>query len=184
MGEYNFTDNLTTLSRYRTPTEAALAKSWLEAEGIEAHLDGSYSATALGHLGPDLVGARLLVRQGDLRQARSVLAKLSQQDDEGGEDEFDDDDDEDWSGEDWTDEDDDEPYREEPTETPPLVRAWRASVIGTFFLPLTLYSVWLITQHQLWRPQPGETSVNWRFPVAVLLNLLGILVFWTLVAPA
>jgi len=88
----------------------------------------------------------------------------------------------DWTGEDWADEDDDEyeEYSEEPIETPPLVRAWRASVIGTIFLPTSIYSWWLIFQHQLWRPQHGETSVNWRFPAAVLLNLIGIVFFWAL----
>jgi len=178
MGEYDFTNNLTTLSRFRTPTEAALAKNQLEVEGIEAHLEGTHTATSLGHLGPDLVGASLLVRQGDLRRAREILAHLLPT--EGEEDT----DDEDWSGEDWADddyydEDDDdyEPYSEEPVETPPLTRAWRASVIGTFFLPTTIYSIWLIVQHQLWRPQPGETSVNWRFPAAMLLNLVGVVFF-------
>ena len=76
----------------------------------------------------DLVGASLLVRQGDLRRAREVLADLLEREASPHEDEDDSETDDydagDWSGEDWADEEDDdyEPYSEEPAETPPLTR--------------------------------------------------------------
>lgn len=91
----------------------------------------------------------------------------------------------DWTGEDWADDEEDEyeEYSEEPAETPPLTRAWRAAFIGGLMLPcllLNLYSVWLIAEHKLWQPQLGETRVNWRFPAALFLNFVGV-VFFTLI---
>ena len=93
----------------------------------------------------------------------------------------------DWSGEDWSDDDEEdyEEYSEEPTQTPPLTRAWRAALIGGLLLPclvINLYSLWLITKHELWLPQPGEERVNWRFSAALLLNLFGFFFFWLIIS--
>jgi len=176
MGEYDFTDNLVALTTFCNPSEASRASARLERVGIDA---------CLGDDEP----VELLVRQGDLRQARKILADLLRQpesqvdEDDGYEDDYDADD---WSGEDWADDDEDdyEPYSEEPAETPPLTRAWRAALIGGLLLPcllINIYSVWLIVQHQLWRPQPGETSVNWRFPAALFFNLVGVVFFWLII---
>jgi hypothetical protein len=191
MGDYDFTDNLVTLTRFRTPTEAALALARLEVEGIEASLDGDAAATSLGGIvGTDLVGSSLLVRQGDLRRARDLLADVLYEEDQQDEaadgyvpDNYDADD---WSGEDWSDDEDDpyEEYSEEPAETPPLTRAWRAAVIGGVLLPilaLNVYSLWLIYRHRLWEPRPGEKSVNWRYYAALFFNLFGVLFFWAIV---
>ncbi|NOY43407.1 MAG: DUF2007 domain-containing protein [Planctomycetes bacterium] len=179
MGGYDFTDNLVTLTRFRSPTEATLALARLEDKGIDASLDGDAAATSLGHLGADLVGASLLVRQGDYRRAKEILADLEE--DEDDTDEPDDYDADDWSGEDWADDDDPyEEYSEEPALTPPLVRAWRAAVIGIIFLPMNLYSWWLILKYELWLPESGSANSRWRFYATVAFNLIGILFFWSL----
>ncbi len=173
MGEYDFTENLVALTQFRNSREAALAISLLERVGINACLDDE--------------SAELLVRQGDLRQSREVLADLLRQSEGHEDDDYAQDfDAEDWSGEDWADEDesedDYEPYSEEPAEIPPLTRAWRAALIGGLLLPclvINIYSVWLIARHELWRPQPGR--VNWRFPAALFFNLVGVVFFWLIV---
>ncbi len=96
-------------------------------------------------------------------------------------DDYADDYDDDWLGEDWADDEDtyDEPYSEEPEETPPVVRAWRAAVIGvvlmafwTPFLVLNFYSIWVIFEHRLWHP--AERTSHWRYYAAFALNLFGI----------
>ena len=43
MGEYNFADNLVTLSRFRTSTNAAMVLEQLKSGGIDAHLEGEGS---------------------------------------------------------------------------------------------------------------------------------------------
>jgi len=187
MGEFDFTDNLITLARFRNSAEAAIARARLEAEGIETSLDGDSTSTVLSHVGADLVGPSLLVRQGDLRRARDLMDALLGADEEPDDEDVDDYDADDWSGEDWADHEDDpyEEYSEAPAQTPPLTRAWRAALIGGLLLPcllINLYSVWLIAEHQLWLPQPGEKSVNWRFPAALFFNLFGFFFFWLIVS--
>ena len=182
MGEYDFRDNLVSLAVFGSSTEAALAQSRLANEGIQATIDGTEAATMLNHLGPDLVGARVSVRQADLRRAREVLEGLQDRSQQHAHDaDSDDYGADDWTGEDWSG-DDDEPYSEEPATTPPMKRAFRAAVIGSFLFPplLTIYSIAIIIQHRLWEPQPGQTSVDWRFFASILFHMIGFLFFWWL----
>jgi hypothetical protein len=164
MDENDSSNDLATLAEFRSPLEAALAQARLAAEGIETTLDGAATANWLNHVGPDLIGASLSVRQGDLDHAREVLsnirAEASTADDE-----------------------EEEPIEDEFVPTPPMARAFRAAVIGAFLFPplLSIYSLAIIVKHRLWEPQPGETSVNWRLPAALVFQVLGLLLFWWLV---
>ena len=181
--EYDFRDNLVTLARFASPTEASLAHSRLELEGIETFLDREASSTALSHIGADLVGSQLLVRQADLTRARDVLDHLRGNVEEDSDaDDPDDYDADDWSGEDWGDDEDDyeEPYTEEPEPTPPMTRAFRAAVIGTFLFPplLSIYSIAIIVRPRLWEAPPGETSADWRFFASILFHFIGFSLFW------
>ncbi|MCA9231065.1 MAG: hypothetical protein KDA57_10460 [Planctomycetales bacterium] len=195
MGEFDFRDNLIVLAVFHDPTAAASALRRLERAGISACL--SEDSSDVNDLS---LPAELIVRQGDLRHARELLAGMLDSEEESDEEHGDPDqqyhldyDADDWAGEARADnpgedeeEDDFEPYSEEPSELPPLSRAWRAACIGGLMLPclvLNLYSVWLIAEHKLWRPRPGEKHVNWRFPAAIILNLVGVaffclIVFW------
>ena len=76
MGDYDFRDNLVTLAKFASPTEASLAHSRLEREGIDTVLDREASSTMLSHIGADLVGSQLLVRQADLTRARDILESI------------------------------------------------------------------------------------------------------------
>ena len=183
MGDYEFRDNLVTLARFGTPAEAVIAQARLQEEGIDTSLVESHAATVFNHAGADLVGPKLLVRQGDLQKARDVLDDVLEHDND--EEELDDYDATDWTGEDWVDddEDEDEEYSEEAPETPPLTRAFRSAVIGAIALPLlvlNLHSMVLIFRHRLWEPQSGKSNANWRFYLALVFNAIGVLIFWVI----
>ncbi len=186
MSEYDFRDNLVTIARFGTPLEASLALARLEQAGIVARVENAETANWMNHVGSSLIGAELSVKQRDLEHAKRVLAEVSdhrETRDESADDE------EDWLGEDWadddydeyddTDDDDDyEPYSEAPPVTPPLTRAFRAAVIGIILLPplLNMYSIALIVYHELWKPLPGKTHVDWRLPMTLVCNVFSLLV--------
>lgn len=183
MAEYDFRDNLITLSRFTTPTEAELAQCRLAEEGIESILGESATATWLNHVGPSLVGATLSVRQGDLRRARDVLADvLDSGADEADDEELSDYDADDWSGEDWSDEEDEQEYYEAPALTPPLSRAFRASIIGLLLFPplLSAYALWIIINNRAWEPVKADDAVNWRLYPTLFLICMGTLIGWAL----
>lgn len=176
MSEYDFRDNLISLGRFNTPTEGSIARARLEEEGIPAQLGSDATATWLNYVGPDLIGAELFVRQGDLRRAREILAEVLEHPDSETEEE-----DEDWSGEAWSDDDDDDEWSAADEAavvvTPPIVRAFRASIIGCLLLPplVNCYSCWLIVRHRLW-----ESSDNGRYYGTLAFNALGFFVGWWL----
>ena len=192
MGEYEFRDNLVTLANFSSATEAALAQSRLEQHGISALVDGDVASTMLNHVGPGLVSARVVVRQGDLSQAREILqSMLPEQEhpgsaaDEPWDDAWDEDDllDEDWADDPYEDDPyDEEPYSEEPATTPPVTRAFRAAVLGAILFPplLTVYSLSIIVRHRLWEPQPGEHRTDYRVYLSLLFNGLGFYFAWLL----
>lgn len=181
MGEYDFRDNLVTLSRFPTPTEAELARLRLADEGIKSTVAESATATTLSYLGFGMVGAKLTVRQGDLHRARDILADVFDQDgDDEDEEDVADYDADDWSGEDWADDDDDE-YNEAPAFTPPLNRAFRASIFGLFLvIPFSFYALWILLRHRTWEPAEGHDRVNWRFYATLVLIGLGTMIHFLL----
>jgi len=177
MTEYDFRDNLVTLARFHSPSEATIAQARLENAGIDVHIEGEPGGGWLSHLGPSLDSASISVRQADLRRAREVLADVLEQDHGEPDEDIDDYDVDDWAGEDWADEEEDyDEYEEEPPTISPLSRAFRAAVIGALVLPplISFYSVALIMKHRLWEPEPGERSPNWRFYSALVFNVLAI----------
>ena len=167
MGDFDFTDNIVSLKRYPSQDDASLVLAALRFEGIDALLD---------HTESDF---ELLVRQGDYRRAKEILAQFEQDEHQPAEP-IDDYDATDWSGEDWADDEDDieEEYSEEPQQTPPAIRAWRAAVIGTIFLPMNLYSWWLIIKYELWLANPANANPRWRFFTTIVFNFVGIAFFW------
>lgn len=160
MAENDSGDDLVTLAEFRSSLEASLAQNWLANEGIEASLDGASTANWLNYVGAELIGARLSVKQCDLVRAREALDRNRAEQDET-----------------------EEPNEEEPAPTPPLIRAFRAAVLGSVFLPplLSIYSLAIVVKHRLWEPQPGETSVDWRLYVTFCFQILGLLFFWWIV---
>ena len=67
-------DKVCVLTTCADPVEADLLKIALEASDIDAIVDGNDLHTAMGYVGPALGDVRILVREGDLEQAREVQA--------------------------------------------------------------------------------------------------------------
>lgn len=63
------TDELVVLAEYNSAIEAEMAKSILACAGIYAQIDNEYMTT----LYPGVIRARLIVRDSDLFQAKTLL---------------------------------------------------------------------------------------------------------------
>jgi hypothetical protein len=76
----NMTDGdqrLVTIADYLTPAEAGVLRSRLDAERIPAFVDGELIGTALSHLTAGVGGARLLVREGDVERALTIVERAA-----------------------------------------------------------------------------------------------------------
>jgi hypothetical protein len=67
------THDLVTIQKYGTPQEAHLARSVLDAAGIEACVTDESTATWMWYVGTALGGARVQVAEHDAERARQVL---------------------------------------------------------------------------------------------------------------
>lgn len=165
MSQSNANDNLISLGRFNSLVEANLAVACLEDEGIAAQLGSDSTANWLNYMGPTITGPELWVREEDADRAWNILEEVRQQHQRGA---------------DTPDEDDVENTDEEDDAvivTPPMVRAFRASIIGCLLLPpfVNCYSCWLIVRHRLW-----NTDDNWRYYGTLAFNSLGFFVAWWL----
>jgi hypothetical protein len=161
MPTFDANEKLISLGRFNSLVEANLALACLEDEGITAQLGSDSTANWLNYMGPTITGPEIWVREEDAERAREILEEVRQQHQT---DEDDSDDDE--------EEDDDT-----PEVTPPMVRAFRAAVIGVILLPpmLNFYSAWLIVRHRLW-----QTDDDARFYGTLFFNMFGFLLGWWL----
>jgi hypothetical protein len=176
---------LVTVAVFGTPAEAMIAKNRLEVDGIRALVADETIVGMAWHLGSAVGGIKLQVAQHDAELALSILegneaVAISEAewashgaDHEQSEDE--------WRSR-W--EEDAEESRAEIAVSPAeqiVVRAFRAAVLGFFFLPLQLYSLWLVAG--LWFT--GENlspSVRWRLAATAVLNLPVVAVIAVIVA--
>lgn len=62
-------EELMVVAEYNTAVEAEMAKSILMCAGIESHIDNEYMTT----LYPGVIHARLVVNEGDYKQAKTLL---------------------------------------------------------------------------------------------------------------
>ena len=139
-------DHLVEIAKFRSPTEASLALGELEEAGISACLTNEASAGFLTHLGTADVGVGLLVADSDVVKAAKLMKGRP------------------------------------PTNAPQvvdapqekLVRAWRASILGIFFFPLSLYSLYLLVRHRL---LAADAAVSQSQAVTTLvLTIIGLLI--------
>jgi hypothetical protein len=150
-------EKLVSLGRFNSLIEANLALACLEGEGIVAQLGSDSTANWLNYMGPTITGPEIWVREEDADRSREILEEVRQQHQ--------------------TDADDGEEEDDVPTATPPMVRSFRAAVIGVILLPplLNFYSAWLIVRHRLW-----QTDDDARFYGTLFLNVVGFLLGWWL----
>jgi hypothetical protein len=194
-GETPMSDRLVKLTSFGTVEEAHLAKNALEAEGIQAFLDGEATAGNLWHIGGAIGGIKLLVPEDEIPRAQRVLGgddddeeeepdtRLTVKPPEGARpepetritnvrpepgNEADDD---------LRDEcDDDEDWEPDPGEAM-ASRAFKAAFLALFLPPLAFYSIWVLLGLWSWDGKLSDASqrkVTWAvvFNAVVLLILL------------
>jgi hypothetical protein len=128
-------DELVTVATFDNDLDAALARQCLAGAGIKAFLaDHSMVATAW-HLAGALGGVKLQVAERDRDEAGEVLAKAQAGELEVAEPEWPDDNKEE-------DEESSEPARTAREQT--VDRAMKSMVLSLLFLPLSLYTGWLL----------------------------------------
>ena len=152
-------EKLVTVSTFDMPTEAHLAKGLLEANGLTAFLADELTVGVAWHLSNAVGGIKLQVAESDVERAAGILMAREVPSIDV-EDRF-----------------EDLPDVEESASEPPLSagdklvdRAVRAALLGLIFLPLQLYSLWLLGR-LLFSGQRVSLHKRRRIPFTVLLNL-------------
>lgn len=69
-------DDLVTIATFPSPQEANIAKSALNAEGVEAFVQGEITTSMLSYYGSSVAGARLQVRKSDSSRATEFLSVI------------------------------------------------------------------------------------------------------------
>ena len=153
---------LVTVGTFDMPTEAHLAKGLLEANGLETFLADELTVGVAWHLSNALGGIKLQVPETDVERATGILAARedSSIDAEEG-----------LSNLPEMEESENEPL---PSASDKAVdRALRAALLGLIlfpFLPLYLYSLWLLGRLMFSKEKVSHHK-RWRRRLAVLLNL-------------
>jgi hypothetical protein len=170
-------DKLVTVAMFNTLVEANISRDRLDAEGIRAVLADAATVGMAWHLTTALGGIKLQVMTADANRAISILetgnaAPISE-------------------GQSWP-EDIEEDFKQEidrtydaidvsPTEE--LVgRAFAAAILGILFLPLQLYSIWLLLRISR-DGEPLSSSERRKVVITIILDawmlVLFVLFFWT-----
>lgn len=111
-----------TVAIFDTPMTAEIARLRLETEGIESFLSDTETVTMAWHLGQAVGGIKLQVRHEDRSQALAILGEIR------AESRLE------------TDKEETDPDRQIAE------RAFRAAAFGTMFVPLQIYSLWLLAR--------------------------------------
>lgn len=121
---------LVTVAVFTNSIEATLAQQRLEDEEIAAFLKDEATVNLAWHFTIAVGGIKLLVLQEQTEQAASILAEANQ---------------EDYSA--LLEEEEEKPTIPRPSTADRLAeQAFRAAVLGLAFLPLQLYSLWLLVR--------------------------------------
>jgi hypothetical protein len=158
-------DELTTIAVFQTPLQAAMARNYLESEGITAFLADDETVSMAWHLTGAVGGVKLCVAADQAHKAQTLLDRLEQER-EGRE-----------LVEDAGDEPDDRFYDDVDEQEPPpspadelADRAFRAAVLGLLLCPLQLYSMWLLASLFILGEAPSP-KMKTRALLAAVLDL-------------
>lgn len=155
---------LVTIGEYLLESEAELLRTVLADEGIQSYVENEAAGQILWLWRYATGAAKLQVAEVDAERARSILeqryAEFSKASDESEETE--------------QQEGDKDEETAEAAGDHDAIRAWRAAVFGTFFLPILLhfYSLWIILQVAL-KDAPLSRSGKRHYYAALLLDLCG-----------
>lgn len=188
---------LVTIATFDSPMQAHIARNRLEAAGIVAVISNESIAGNAWHLTVAVGGVQLHVRADDVEAALQVLDEqvsielgntnaIDSEHTENGATEFEQEYFE-------YDEEEDEEDQDEvasttssdlsETEADRLARrAFRAALLGVLFLPLQLYSYWLLLLF-IFEPTIASKSSRWQVAGAWLTNLLVITFLLQLLNP-
>lgn len=165
-------DKLVTIGTFYTVVEATFALNQLEAEGVKAVLADTASVEVMWYLTEAIGGIKLQVMEEDADRAISILDSHDRELVDEGEQrpggavdaDFDPEPDETWEN----------VYESETDET--VDRALRAARLGLIFLPLQVYSIWLLIGILLDRERLSPANRR-GVRTAVILDMLVIVVF-------
>lgn len=158
-------EKLATVGTFSTPTEANIVRNHLEADGIRAFLADEAIVGMAWHLGTAVGGVKLQVAEDDVERALAVIESHGAASIAEGE----------WQ----SDHADDAPQEklddaEEHEIGSPIDdmvdRAFRAAGFGLLFLPLQLYSLWLLARIAS-NPDPLSHTNRWRAMATLILDL-------------
>ncbi len=160
-------DKLVTIGTFHTVVEATFALNQLEAEGVKAVLADTASVEVMWHLTEAIGGIKLQVMEEDADRAISILDSHDRELVDEGEQrpggavdaDFDPEPDETWEN----------VYESETDET--VDRALRAARLGLIFLPLQVYSIWLLIGILLDRERLSPANRR-RVRTAVILDMV------------
>lgn len=131
------------------------------------------------HLGSAIGGVKLRVAEGDVDRAIAVLEAPRSTSNWGDESEIDQ---IDAAFEAEMDESEEEEVDNTSLRNESVARAFRAAVIGMFFVPLLLYSIWLLVG-VAFEPGKLDSSDRRRVALALMIDFVGIaiatLVYWS-----
>jgi hypothetical protein len=172
-------DELTTVATFETPLQAAIARNYLESEGVTAFLADDETVSMAWHLTNAIGGVKLRVATDQAEKAIQLLDRLEQDraaKDAGGDEAVDEAGEEDFQG---LDEEDEEPPLSTADEL--AGRAFRAALLGLIFCPLQLYSMWLLASLVIWRESPSPKMRVLAIVAAILdlwLVVVCYMLFW------
>jgi hypothetical protein len=164
-------DELITVGVYETPVQAAMARNFLETEGVPAYLADDATVGMAWHLTGAVGGVKLRVAREDAERALRLLEDLAMQRDDkavffsgdpADELEFDE----------KEEDDEDEEHESALSLADDLAdRAFRAAVLGLFLCPLQLYSLWLLAS-LLMLGQAPSPNMQKRAAIAGVLDVV------------
>ena len=155
-----------TVAAYDNPVMAEMVKARLETEGFQVALADEHTVGIAGHLATAIGGVKVQVAEEDAYEAREVLNSMPDyaidEDEDVGE----------------LVETSHELERKPLAETAPTAkRAFRAAVLGFFFPPLTLWSLYLAAKYARSSEEGGASRAGLAVVIDAMLFGLYALVF-------
>lgn len=162
-------EELKTIATFDTPTAAGFVRSRLEAEGITVFSENMEMVGMAWHLGNAVGGIKLKVLEEDAERATALLNEMRERPpvEESNRHE---------NGDMKTemecpDEDESQADNSSPDEI--IHRAFRCALLGMLFLPLQLYTLWLVGRIIL---GSGKLEQKHRVRMAAIIVMLALIV--------
>ena len=161
--------NFVVIATFNNSIEASLTQEILKTQGIESWFQDEATVNLAWHLTIAVGGIKLFVREQDEQLARTILdeyqaslnEETSENSDLGAEIE--------------------EEFHLELISTDKILRqAFRAAVVGLIFLPLQLYSLWLLLT-LFWKGLPRTQRQILTFIISLGLDLAILIFIWSFI---